>query len=398
MRIFFLCQRVPFPPDRGDKITTHHELAHLHRNHEVHVFCLADGEEDLANVEGARRHATSVTAVLATPRGTRLRALRGLLTGEPLSVVGYRFAELQAAVDRAVRELRPDLVWVFSANMAQYAMHHPVPRVVQFADLDSLKWSQYAASAQGLMRWVYAREHRTLLAHERELARASARSVVCTENERRDFREQIPGVTVDILANGVDLDYFRPSGCEKVRGRLVFTGVMDYLPNVDAVVWFAQEVLPLIRRDVPHASFVVCGSRPSAQVQALAELPGVTVTGRVPDVRPYVESADVFVGSLRIARGVQNKVLEALALRVPCVTTRKVLAGTEVTEAHGILAADDAAEFAAHVVRLLQDDSLREEQARLGREAVERLYDWQAQFAVLDRVIARALQAPQVPR
>jgi sugar transferase (PEP-CTERM/EpsH1 system associated) len=393
MKIFFLCQRVPFPPDRGDKITTHHELAHLNRHHEVHVFCLADGEEDLQNVAGAREHAASVTAVLATPRATRMRALRGLLRGEPLSVAGYRFGQLQVAVDRAMEQIRPDLVWVFSANMAQYVLHHTVPRVIQFADLDSLKWSQYAESASGLKRWVYAREHRTLLAHERDLARGAARSVVCTENERRDFQQQIPGVPVDILANGVDLDYFSPSGCNKVPGRMVFTGVMDYLPNVDAVVWFVNEVMPLVRRQVPSASFVICGSRPSAQVQALAAVPGVTVTGRVPDVRPYVESSEVFVGSLRIARGVQNKVLEALALRVPCVTTRKVLAGTVVPEGQGILAADAAAGFAAHVVRLLQDDVLREDQARQGRQAVENLYDWKAQFAVLDTVIADVMAA-----
>jgi polysaccharide biosynthesis protein PslH len=393
MKIFFLCQRVPFPPDRGDKITTYHELTHLNRHHEVHVFCLADGQEDLANVAGAREHAASVTAVLASPRETKLRALRGLLTGEPLSVVGYRFGALQAAVDRAMREIQPDLVWVFSANMAQYVVHHAVPRVIQFADLDSLKWSQYADKAHGVMRWVYAREHRTLLAHERALAAGAARSVVCTENERRDFRQQIPGAPVEILANGVDLAYFSPSGHAKVPRQMVFTGVMDYLPNVDAVTWFAHEVLPLVRRAVPQASFVICGSRPNAEVQALAALPGVSVTGRVPDVRPFVESSEVFVGPLRIARGVQNKVLEALALRVPCVTTRKVLAGTELAEGEGILAADDAQGFADHVVRLLQDAVLREQQAQRGREAVSRRYDWNAQFAVLDDVIARALGA-----
>ncbi len=391
MKIFFLCQRVPFPPDRGDKITTHHELTHLHRHHEVHVFCLADGEEDLENVAGAREHAASVTAVVASPRATRLRAMRGLLTGEPLSVAGFRFGELQTAVDDAMRRIQPDLVWVFSCNMAQYVLHHAVPRVVQFADLDSLKWIQYADSARGLMRWVYRREHRTLLEHERMVARGAVRSVVCTENERRDFREQIPGAPVDILANGVDLNYFRPTGCEKVPGQLVFTGVMDYLPNVDAVTWFAREVLPLVRQQVPDASFVICGSRPAPEVQALAALPGVTVTGRVPDVRPHVESSQVFVGPLRIARGVQNKVLEALALRVPCVTTSRVLAGTAMPEGQGILAADDVAGFAAQVLRLLNDDHLREEQARLGRDAVESQYDWNAQFEMLDGVVKHAM-------
>ncbi len=392
LRIFFIAQRVPFPPDRGDKITTCNEVRHLAAHHEVHVFCTADGAEDMANVAGLREIVASVTAFPVNTAMAKPRALLALLTGRPLAEAMIDEPALHAALREAKIRIPPDLVFVYSSNTAQYAeIFGATPRIMQFADLDSIKWERYAAETRPPMRWVYAIEARRTRALERRVAHAYQHSLVCTDNERRDFERLIPGAAISTAGNGVDLDYFRSAGAAKSKGGLIFTGVMDYLPNVDAVSWFARDILPLVRNAVPAAHFVICGSKPSPAVQALAQLPGVTVTGRVPDVRPFLDEAEVFVGPLRIARGIQNKVLEAMSMGLPVVSTEQVRRGAAVPAGEGIEAADDPEGFARHVIALLRDDAYRARMGAAGRRAVERDYTWAAQLRTLDRVVAEAV-------
>jgi sugar transferase (PEP-CTERM/EpsH1 system associated) len=398
MRIFFVCQRVPFPPDRGDKIVTFHEIRHLAQHHEVHVFCLADGEADLGNVPDLCRYAASVTAVAVGKARSRLRALSALVRGRALSVAAYRENRLHREIARQCNALNPDLVIVFSGNVAQYAEPFAaVPRIMQFHDLDSLKWAQYAECAGFVSRWLYRIEARRLLVYERAVARSFSQALVCTEAERRDFERLFPGVPVSLVGNGVDLDYFRSSGEPKWPGSIVFTGVMDYFPNVDAVRWFCEVVLPLVQREIPHAQLTICGSRPSATVRRLAKRPGVRVTGWVPDTRPYLDAAEVFVAPLRIARGVQNKVLEALAMGLPCIASTAAWRGTAIPEGAGLLVADEVEDFAAQVVRLLRDAAFRADMARQARGAAETHYRWADQLAALERAVAAAASCPARP-
>ncbi|HEY3910167.1 MAG TPA: TIGR03087 family PEP-CTERM/XrtA system glycosyltransferase [Stellaceae bacterium] len=395
MRIFFVCQRVPFPPDRGDKITTFNEIRHLSAAHEVHVFCLGDGARDLDNIPGLRAYAKSVTAFPVNGKRSRLRALAALAAGTPLSVAAFNEAALHQGIRRQFDALRPDLIIVYSCNVAQYAEHFPqVPRIMQFADLDSLKWGQYAARATIPLAWIYAAEQRRLLAYERRIARSFSHALVCTAVEQRDFARLIPGAAVSLVGNGVDLGYFRSEGRSKRPGSMVFTGVMDYLPNVDAVLWLCDEILPLVRASVPAASLTICGSRPTARVRRLAKQPGVRVTGWVADTRPYLDEAEIFAAPLRMARGIQNKLLEGLAMGLPCVTSIAAWSGTVVAQGEGIVASDDPREFAAQAVRLLRDDSYRASMAQKARAAAERHYRWDAQMAHLDRAVAVVTALP----
>src|SRR6267378_3769305 len=200
MRIFFVCQRVPFPPDRGDKIITFNEIRHLSAEHEVHVFCLADGLQDLDNIPGLRAYTKSVTAVPVTALTSKLRVLKALIVGEALSVAAFNEARLHAAITRKYDELRPDLVIVFSCNVAQYAEHFSgVPRIMQFHDLDSLKWAQYAQRSGIPLKWIYEIEQRRFLAYERRIARRFSRALFCTAIELRDFERLIPGVPVSLV-------------------------------------------------------------------------------------------------------------------------------------------------------------------------------------------------------
>jgi sugar transferase (PEP-CTERM/EpsH1 system associated) len=392
MRIFFVCRRVPFPPDRGDKIATFNEIRHLATQHEVHVFCLGDGAQDLDNIPGLWRYAKSVTAVPVNGLTIKLRALKALLVGEPLSVTALSEAKLHAAIQQKFDELHPDLIIVYSCNVAQFAEHFPhVPRIMQFGDLDSLKWRQYAACSRIPLKWIYAIEERRLLAYERHIARTFSHALVHTDDEKRDFERLIPGVPVGLVGNGVDLDYFCATGETKQPASIVFTGVMDYRPNVDAVVWFCNEILPVVQAAIPDANFTICGSRPVPAVQSLARRKGVTVTGGVPDTRPYLDRAEIFVAPLRMARGVQNKVLEALAMGLPCVCSVAARSGTVIPDGQGILATDSPGEFAGHVIRLLRDSQWRAELARKARAAAEANYRWETQLARLDQVVAAAV-------
>ena len=396
MRIFFVAQRVPFPPDRGDKITTFNEVRYLARHHEVHVFCLADGIGDLENVRGLREYATDVTAVPLEKWRSRMRAFWALASGEPLSVAAFNEPALHAEIGRKYEALRPDLIMVYSGNVAQYATAFPgLPRLMQFADLDSLKWAQFAAASPPPLKWIYRTEQRRLLAYERDIATAFDHNLVCTPIERLDFEELIPGAPVAVVGNGVDLDYFRSARAPKKPASMVFTGVMDYWPNIDAVRWFTDEILPLVRRELPQAELTICGRRPSSAVRRLARRPGVSVTGWVPDTRPFLDAAEVFVAPLRLARGIQNKLLEAMAMGLPVVSSSAAVRATVVPYGDGIVAADDPKDFAARVVDLLRNTKYRREMGRKARAAVETHYRWDAQLAVLDDVISMITGRPQ---
>ena len=389
MRIFFVSQRVPYPPDRGDKITTFHEIQHLSKSHDVHVFCLGDGAEDLKNTSGLATIVKSVDAVaLSRPRAF-LRLVKALFDGTPLSVAFFSEPKLHSIIRRKFRELSPDVIFVYSSNVAQFAEHFPhTPRIMQFGDLDSLKFQRYSQCFKLPKRWLYALEAKRLLRHERHVARTFSYSLLCTDSEKHDFDRLIGVSHIRVVRNGVDLEYYCPQGQTKRAGSIIFTGVMDYAPNVDAVVWFCDKIFPLVRRDVPEASFVICGKNPSSEVRALGTRPGITVTGQVPDTRGYMDVAKVFVAPLRIARGIQNKVLEALAMGLPVVSSKPTWEATRLPEGEGIVAAEDTSEFAHYVVRMLTDETYRASMAQRARLAVERNYTWAAQLKLLDQTIS----------
>jgi sugar transferase (PEP-CTERM/EpsH1 system associated) len=298
-------------------------------------------------------------------------------------------AKLHAAIQHKFAELQPDVIIVYSCNMAQFAEHFPrVPRIMQFGDLDSLKWRQYAERSRAPLKWIYALEEKRLLAYERHIAQSFSHAAVHNVLEKRDFAKLIPGIPVALVGNGVDLDYFRSAGAVKHPASIIFTGVMDYRPNIDAVIWFCDQILPVVQAAIPEANFTICGSRPVRAVRRLAKLTGVTVTGSVADTRPYLDRAAVFVAPLRIARGVQNKLLEALAMGLPCVVSMAAWNGITIANGDGIVATDDPGQFAADVVDLLRDANRRTEMGRRARAVVEADYRWEAQMARLDQVIA----------
>jgi len=388
MRILFLAQRVPYPPNRGDKITTWRLVERLGRTHEVRIVAFAHDEKDLAAAEELRKKGFPTTAVPYRDRAAKIAALPLLLTRKPLTLGVYGSRELQAAVDALAPD--SDLAYAYSSSMGAFLeKHRRLPRIMHFGELDSDKWRQYAERSGFPMRHVYAREHRTLLEFEQRIARSFAANVVCTPLEKAVFEREIPGATAVVLRNGVDLAYYAPRWSGREPGRIVFTGVMNYLPNAEGCVWFVREILPLVRRVVPGATFSIVGSHPTPEVQRLAEVQGVEVTGFVDDTRTWLGKASLSVAPLRIARGIQNKVLEAMAMGLPVVGTTCATQGVEGLDGRDFRVQDEPEGFAREVVDLLRSPERALELGRAARRFVEATYDWEVVFGPLDELVAR---------
>lgn len=388
MRILVLAHRLPYPPRTGDKVRAYHVLRHLARRHEVTLACLGDERERVAAT--ALRELVPDLLVEEPPIARRaLRALVTLAAGGSATVGYFHAPALHRRLARRVAERPVDVVYVSSSSMAPYARHAGgAPVVMDFVDVDSDKWRQYATILPAARAWLFRLEARRLAAVEARAALAAARCLVTTRVEAALLARLAPEAEIAVVPNGVDLEYFHPVPAETATEPVVvFTGAMDYLPNADAVVHFAERIFPRIRAAAPTARFVVVGKHPTRAVRRLAERPGVTVTGAVLDVRPYLRRAAVAVAPLRIARGVQNKVLEAMASGLPVVATTAAHRGLEAVPGRDLLVEDDPARFADAVVRLLRAPLARAVLGAAARRFVERHHSWRATAEAVERAV-----------
>jgi polysaccharide biosynthesis protein PslH len=354
--LLFLVQRIPYPPIKGEKIRHLQLLQHLRKTHNVHLGCLVDDPDDVQHIATVREMCTSSHFAEIARARAKISCLTGFLTREPLSVVFYRDRGLANWVRHVMETVKPEIIVVCSSNMAPYIFDFRksgTPCLVDLVDVDSEKWRAYAQTGTVPMNWVYRREWHKVAELEARIARECDASIFVSDEEAALFRKQHPqfGNKIHAVSNGVDLDYFDPvrrfdAPYAMDTANFVFTGTMDYPPNIDAVVWFAREILPVICKSVPGAQFHIVGASPAPQVKALAAIPGVFVTGRVPDVRPYVAHATACVAPMRIARGIQNKVLEAMAMGRPTVVTADALEGIGAVPGTDLLLANDVDDFA----------------------------------------------------
>jgi sugar transferase (PEP-CTERM/EpsH1 system associated) len=396
--LLFLMQRLPYPLIKGEKIRNWHLLNYFRRWYDIHFGCLIDDPADMEYIETVRGLCADLYAEPLDRRRAKIACARGLLTGEPLSVVFFQNSGLRRWVKDVVTRIRPEMIFVNSSNMAPYILDLPRTgrRVIELGDVDSEKFLSYANTAGPPMRQIYRREWHRLRRLERRIALECDNSVFVTESEAALFRGHVPEAAEKIvgISCGVDHQYFNPDDAhdapfDPAVPSFVFTGTMDYIPNIDAVTWFAREVLPRIRAARPDAQFFIVGSHPSEDVRRLASLDGVTVTGRVPDVRPYVAHATAAVAPMRIARGIQNKVLEAMAMGRPVIVTSGALEGIDAMPGRDVLLADDAAAFAGVAIRLARPDRMAEAGAlgAAARRLILERYDWDACLSGFDDLV-----------
>ncbi len=395
MNILYLCHRIPYPPDKGDKIRSFHQIESLSRHHRLHVGCLVDTKEDWAHIPALRRFCASVDAAPLGKRISELKSVMALLGNRPLSVAAFDSGELRRKIRSRLASDPCDLAIVFSAAMAQYLpLRADLPTIVDYVDVDSEKWRVYSALKPWPLSWIYLLESRRLRRYEEALANRHDESLFVAEKEAQLFRGIARGARARVIPNGVDLEYFRcPEGVAAVAlPTIVFVGVMDYFPNVDAVTYFADRILPSVLAAVPQAIFQIVGRNPSREVRRLGGRPNIEVTGSVSDVRPFLARAAVSVAPFRIARGVQNKILEAMAMGVPVVGSPTGFQGIGARREDGVRIEERPDDFAQTVVTYLRDSALRHECGLSARRYVERNHRWQDHGAALDALIEEVLE------
>jgi sugar transferase (PEP-CTERM/EpsH1 system associated) len=389
--LIYLCHRMPWPPIKGEKIHTWRVLNHLARHFAVHLGCLVDDADDLAHIPRMQAVCASVGAFRVHRPLQLLRALAAARPGRPLQPDFCASPALSAWVNACVARMPIDTIFISSVAMAPYALSRHGPRLILDAqDIDSEKWTTYAAASSWPMRLVWAREGRTLLAYERRAAARCDITFFVSQPEAARFAALAPECAdrIEWFENGVDLAWFDPAHefptpFPDENPALVFTGHMQYRPNVDAVVWVATTIMPRLRARVPGAAFWIVGAQPTKAVRALAARPGVHVTGQVPDTRPYLAHATAVVCPLRLARGIQNKVLEAMAMGRPVIASPGAFEGVRAVAGRDLLVADDAAAFCAAIETVLA--GAHPDLGAHARTAMAAHYDWSVTLPRMDR-------------
>ena len=405
--LLYLVHRLPYPPNKGDKVRSYHLLKHLAARHRIFLGTFIDDPEDEIHIETVRIVCAGLHVARVNPALARVRSLSGFLTGQALSLAYYRDKGMSAWVARIMAHCNIDATVVFSSAMAQYAPHDlqgaDATTLVDFVDVDSAKWTQYASQRPWPLSWVYAREGKRLLDYERALALRARRSFFVTEKETSLFLQRAPQCEgkVEAVGNGVDADFFSPDVLRTTPFAdgsvpIVFTGAMDYWPNVDAVTWFVADVLPLLQQVSPQIRFHIVGRSPSPGVQALAS-DVVVVTGTGADVRPYLQHAAVVVAPMRIARGVQNKILEAMAMGRPVVAASDCVGAIDARPGTELVSASTAQDYVQAIQNLLQRPEYALAIGVAGRHCVVEKFSWDAHLSRIDRYLPQADSGRAVP-
>ena len=391
--ILFLAHRVPWPPDRGDKIRSFHILNKLKTLAPVHVGAFADDARDMGFAEAERAGLASLHVKLRD-KPQWLAGIEALARDKPVSLTSFGSRTMQDWVDERLASGSISHIFVFSGQMAQYVPADFDGRLIMdFVDVDSAKFESYADEGNSFMRWINAREGKKLAVFEAEIATRADASLFVSEAEATLFRDRSGAKNVSGVGNGIDTVFYDPgSSFKKLHPvfpdpLIVFTGQMDYRPNIEAVSDFAHNALPAIRAAHPDTTFAVVGRNPTEAVSALSALPGVQVTGAVDDVRTWLAGADVVVAPLRIARGIQNKVLEAMAMAKPVVVSKAAAEGIDAKDKKHFRVAKSVADEAKIVTELLSDVDARLQLGAAARAHVMAHYGWDGQLAALDEIL-----------
>lgn len=396
-RVLMLTHRMPYPPDRGDRIRSYHMLKLLAKHYDVAIACTS---EEPAWLQHHQLLATIAHQVSIQPIQSSSAKYRGLLALAKGAAVTPTVFYRQALADTILQwhEQEPfDTVFTFCTGMIEYArllthpsrkVQGPPPRhVIDLVDVDSIKWEAYAKSTYSPMRYIYAREGRLLRKIESGSQDKFDAVLAVSEAEIAAYREHVgEHENLHAVGNGVDLNYFKPQE-DSTTHDMCFVGVLDYKPNADSICWFVHNVLPLVRKKVTDARLLIVGRNPTARIEELAKQPGVVVVGSVPDVRTYIAQSAVVIAPLQIARGVQNKVLEAMASQRLVVCSTAAAEGVDAEDGKHLLVANDPQQWATHVENGLNNVALRQRIAAAARKQIESAYSWDSRLEPMLKLI-----------
>jgi len=402
MQILYLTHRLPYPPDKGERIRPFHQLRYLTARHEVDLFCFADSQASAENQRFLREMCRSVHVEVLRKPMRLLHAAGNFFTGQPMSFGFFCSRKFDKNIRQALDRCDYDVMFVSCSSMGQYVPQPaPAPVVVDFVDADSQKFRQYAEGSGLFRRWLYTREARTVAVAEQSLGHRAALSVAITEHDARELGGgSLTGFPVEVVANGVHVpdgpDMQVQSELRGLKPFALFLGTMNYPPNSDAAVYFARDILPLVRKTEPDLKFVIAGRDPDRQVRELATIPGVLIVGAVSDPFRYFRNADVTVAPFRISQGFHNKIAESLAVGTPVISTSRAMAGVGLSECEGLFVADTPEEFAVKVSRVLKDPCLGSG-LRERASSVQQRLSWDRHLCRLEQLIVQVAVKSALP-
>jgi hypothetical protein len=392
MRILVLTQRFPFPPDRGDRIRSFHILRHLARRHEISLASLTDEDIDEVRLAALRDICVSVDVARIHGFWRKAMSLFYLPTRTPLTLPNYYSRELKEKIRRRLETESFDIIFIYCSSMAPYVLEcDRIPKVVDFVDVDSEKWLEYGRSRRPPVNLVYFRESYLLRRYEKRISKSCCHLFVASRREKDTLSRFVEGKPITTITNGVNIS--SKFTIQRSGARMIFTGVMDYWPNEDAACYFVNEIFPIISEKLPGAEFVIVGQKPTRRVMQLSRVKGVTVTGWVQDPAKYMDEATVFVAPIRVARGIQNKVLEAMGCGLPVVATSAAADGLEAMEARDYLLGDSATTFAEQVLLLLRDGELRERLATTAVGYIREKHDWSFNMKEMEKILVDVVES-----
>lgn len=408
-RILFISHRIPYPPNKGDKIRSFNFIQHLACNHEVYLAFMVDNKDDLQYIEPLKRFSKNIFFDTLSPKIKKITsAVKALFFApQPISIPYFYSKKLQHKIDCFLDSNTIDSVFCFSSPTAEYlynSRHYNgllknLPWFMDFIDVDSHKWRQYAETNAQPLRWLYKREADHLLKYEKRIVKEFQQTLLVSEAEKKLLKSYIPSANTKAMGNGVDLQYFAPGQGVKHHNdvpTIVFTGAMDYWPNIAGVQWFANAIFPLIRKEIPDVQFQIVGGNPAPKVEDLAKIDGIFVVGYVADIRDYFATADICVIPLRIARGIQNKVLEAMAMGKAVVCTAEALEGITAEPGKDLIVAKDSEAFAKAVIMLLHNTTARKGFGHMARNRMENNYSWPKVLEHIDDLLLDSSVGQQV--
>jgi sugar transferase (PEP-CTERM/EpsH1 system associated) len=394
MRILYLCHRFPYPPDEGGKIRSYHVIRHLCASHTVTLVSLARSSKEACRGRGIRSSCSDYHIATIRDWQQWMKVLGSFPMPMSASEAYFHSHEMMRIVARQLSLKEFDLIFVHCSSVARYVAHvSSMPKILDFADMDSQKWMQYAGCRRWPLSLGYAWEGRKLLAAERRLARCFDLCTVATRAEWATLQSYRTGTASGWFPNGVDAAFFSPGSEPHDPNLISFVGRMDYYPNQECMLRFCRDTLPLLRAERPDLKLIIVGANPSAQVRKLRRLPGVAVTGAVADVRPFVRRSALTVAPLDIARGTQNKILESMAMGVPVVASRLAAEGVDAVPGRHIWAASDPREYRDAIRLILSDPAERQRLSSAGRARMLSHHSWSQSMERLDGLIDRAIAA-----
>ena len=378
MRILFLTSRLPFPPNRGDRLRTYHLLRNLGREHEVTLVSFVNSSEEAQMAEELVPYCKEMHLMIRPTARSVITAIGNAWRRQPLQALYYRSRKMQQLVDRVLASEKYEVAYVHLFRMAPYVFDHPeLYRIVDLTDVISLEIAASLPYRSWASRVLYRYEQLRIKDYECRVAAWTEEAWLISERDKVKLAEPCPKANLQVVPNGVDLDHYYPAAQMAVGRNLLFVGNLAVFHNIAAIMFLVKQILPIVRQEIPDCMLTIIGAGMSRQIEDLEHYPGVKVLGFVPDLNRALNEAAVFVAPLRFSAGIQNKVLEAMAASVAVVTTSNVNAGLAAIPGQEIVVGDNAHDLAVGVVRLLSDEPYRLRLGQAGRSFVAQRFSWQ---------------------